>query len=123
MICSELLGLERRPELERRNDKGKNMRPVAVRMQGTVEVQRDCRGQRERSVWFGERKGGTEKTPRLGSAVRGSLARAVAEGSKASRQAVKRQMQPALRNSTGKGMSGGGAGREAEKRRVGVFKC
>lgn len=75
---SKLLGLEiNQHEWETRNRRQGVSRvtwPVAVRMEGKVRVQRNLRGKMERSLRFGETKGGIETRPRAGgSAGRGGL--------------------------------------------------
>lgn len=49
---------------------------MAVRTEGRVRLQRRLRGQKERSVWCGERKGDTETRPSVGSAAGRVLGRA-----------------------------------------------
>lgn len=63
VIRSVQLGLERRCELETRNKKPMDMKPVVLGTEGVVRVQRNCGGKRDRSVWFGEKKGGIAKRP------------------------------------------------------------
>lgn len=55
------------------------MRPVAVRTEQRVGLQRNLRSKTEKSVRFGKRKESTEKMPSSGSAARYDLGRAALE--------------------------------------------